>query len=132
MAIRGQNQNPPFYQIIMQELIGGWVLRNGLIVLAFNPNNIAEPRDPLAIAISEDNGETWPYGRYLEYHLNDASEVPPIPNCTNSKGTERYAYPQVLQTKDNFIHVAYTWQRRAIKYNRITEQWIRDGNLSWT
>eukprot|EP01084_Bolivina_argentea_P315594 546803_1 len=112
--------------------IGGFVLNNGHIVLAFNPNNIAEPRDPLAIAISEDNGNTWPYGRYLEYHLNDTNDIPPIPNCTNSKGTDRYAYPQIIQTKDNYIHVAYTWQRRAIKYNRITEQWIKNGNLSWT
>ena len=38
---------------------------------------------------------------------------------------ECYSYPWVTQSKDGAVHIAYTYQRRTIKYNKVSEAWIR-------
>ena len=35
-----------------------------------------------------------------------------------------FSYPSVLQTGDGAVHVVYTYDRRTIKYKRVSEKWI--------
>lgn len=58
-------------------------------------------RTPLNIALSDD-GITWKASLILE----------------NSPINE-YSYPSVIQGKDGFVHVVYTWRRENIKYVKI-------------
>jgi len=55
------------------------------------------PRSPLNIAVSADGGH-WQAGLVLE---NDRGE---------------YSYPAVIQTRDNLVHVIYTWRRQNIRH----------------
>jgi predicted neuraminidase len=78
------------------------------------------PRAPLTIAVSEDEGQTWPYMKDLEtgdgYCLTNNSK----------EGLNReLSYPSIQQTDDGLIHITYTYFRQYIKYVRITEDWAR-------
>lgn len=69
------------------------------------------PRAPMTLAMSWDNGETFPLRRDLEtgsgYCLSNNS----------AEGLNReYSYPSILQGPDGALHIAYTYHRRAIKY----------------
>jgi predicted neuraminidase len=77
------------------------------------------PRAPLSIAISEDDGRTWPYRRDLE--VGDGFCL--TNNSKEAKNRE-YSYPSIKQTPDGNIHVAFTYFRQRIKYVRIDEEWV--------
>jgi len=96
------------------------VLANGNIVLVFN-NLQGFARFPLSIALSEDEGKTFPYVRDLEAGGFGNDAVPPKSN------KNRYSYPCVIQTHDGRIHVGYTYRRLTMKYVSIDEAWIRRG-----
>jgi predicted neuraminidase len=70
-------------------------LKNGGILLAFN--NSPNKRTPLTLAYSRD-GEKW------EILLDVESEE------------GEFSYPCLLQTKDGYIHLTYTYKRIAIKH----------------
>jgi hypothetical protein len=41
-----------------------------------------------------------------------------------------YSYPSVLATPDGWVHITFTWsqtpcRRCAIRYHRITEEWVK-------
>jgi predicted neuraminidase len=78
------------------------------------------PRAPMTLAISEDEGRTWPHRRNLE--VGDGYCM-----TNNSKeGLNReFSYPSIRQTQDGQLHIAYTYWRQAIKYVRVTEDWAR-------
>mmetsp|Transcript_46141 Transcript_46141/g.88044 ORF Transcript_46141/g.88044 Transcript_46141/m.88044 type:complete len:492 (+) Transcript_46141:167-1642(+) len=95
------------------------VLANGKLVLVFN-NLQGIRRWPLSIAISEDQGKTWPYVRDLEYDLTHDMVEPKNPD-------NRYSYPSVIQTKDGNIHVGYTFRRKTMKHVVVNEAWIMAG-----
>ena len=80
-------------------------LHNGNLLLVFNDSS--SKRTPLSVAISEDEGETWPYKRDIE------------------TGEGEYSYPSAIQTPDGLIHVVYTNRRINIKHAVIDERWIR-------
>lgn len=108
-------------------------LAGGRIALAFNDATlerdqfrwVARPgggdrkkalRTPLTLALSEDGGETWPHRRNLqmadlEYRETEAG----------------YAYPSVVPAREGGLHVAFSYLRKAIKYLRVTEEWVRRG-----
>jgi len=92
--------------------IEAYRLRSGRLALAFNPQRSG--RDPLAIALSEDDGVTWPYMRILE----------------EEDGTQEFSYPSVREdrSQDGVIHVSYTYKRETIKYSRISEAWVMQGD----
>lgn len=71
-------------------------LTDGRIVLACNPT--CTGRTPLALLMSEDNGDTWPRRIDLEA---DPSE---------------WSYPSVIACDDGTVHVVYTYDRRSIKH----------------
>ncbi|OUS76678.1 hypothetical protein B1748_11335 [Paenibacillus sp. MY03] len=71
-------------------------------------------RTPLTIAISQDEGETWP--RKLDLQVADQEY------WENEIG---YSYPSILQSRDGAIHVAFTYLRKGIKYYKLDEGIIR-------
>ena len=68
-------------------------LKNGHIVLVYN-NHMYE-RSPLTVAVSMDGGKTFPYRRDI------------------GGGDNSFAYPYIIQTRDEKIHVLYTTNGRS-------------------
>ena len=73
-------------------------LQDGRILLVYNHS--ADERTPLNVALSEDGGLHW------------------RPFLTLEDAPGEYSYPSVIQTKDHWIHIAYTFNRKAIKHRR--------------
>jgi len=103
-------------------------LKNGHLVMIFNNTQAqlkpehadTSSRRILSIAISEDNGKTWPWIRDLE---NPSISQPILP-----LEDAEYSYPSVTQSPDGMIQVAYTFRRETIKHMTFTEDWIRHGS----
>lgn len=75
-------------------------LPDGRLVLAYNPDSKNwGSRAPLLLAVSSDNGLTWPKQLMLEA----------------GKGEDEFSYPAVISYGDS-IAVTYTWQRRNIRF----------------
>ena len=76
-------------------------LSDGRIVLVYNHTHRRpgtwRPRSPLNVAVSDD-GRAWRALSVLE----------------SSSG--EYSYPAVIQTRDGYIHITYTWRRAAIRH----------------
>mmetsp|Transcript_27784 Transcript_27784/g.71510 ORF Transcript_27784/g.71510 Transcript_27784/m.71510 type:complete len:448 (+) Transcript_27784:69-1412(+) len=112
---------------------------NNTIVIVFN--NCRSGRVPLSIALSDDEGHTWPHIADLESTEAENSEadqhdshhgVCEVPRASE-QGMENgpeYSYPTVMQSSDGNIHVSYTWLRKTIKHVVVTEQWIRGSRHS--
>lgn len=81
-------------------------LHNGHVVLAFNDGKGRE-RTPLTLALSLDEGRTWPYKKNLE------------------SGPGSFSYPSLVQSRDGHIHVTYSYNRQYIKHVEVNEAWIR-------
>ena len=79
-------------------------LSDGNLVLVYNDS--AKSRSPLTVAMSADDGATWPWKRDLE--------VEPF----------EFSYPCVMQAADGLIHVTYTYKRTHIKHAAFNETWI--------
>jgi predicted neuraminidase len=77
------------------------------------------PRAPLTLALSEDDGLTWPWQRHLEtgdgYCMTNNSE-----QCLNRE----YSYPSIRQSADGALHLAYTVFRQHIRHARVMPEWI--------
>jgi len=79
-------------------------LQDGRVVLAFNNN--PNRRSPLTLALSHDEGETWPVRREVE---TDEGE---------------FSYPAVVQDRAGLLHLTYTWRRTHIKQVCLELEWI--------
>lgn len=79
-------------------------LPSGNLVLAFN--NTAVGRTPLSVALSRDEGRTWPTVRDLE------------------AGPGEYSYPAIIVASDGLIHLTYTYRRESIKHVAFDEAWL--------
>ena len=101
-------------------------LQSGRVAIAYNPTCTPDPqpgkaawpglRCPVAVALSEDGGLTFPIIRWRERGEGYIGDE----NKTNNK---QYEYPYLMQTKDGMIHLAYAaWTRDAMKYVRFTEE----------
>ena len=112
--------NPGSGAEIIQLKNGHWILIS---------NDTEEERNQLAVQISEDEGKTWPWKRYLE---KDA----PGPEAG------RYHYPSIIQSKDGSLHATYSYHLhkktlprdvdgdpagKSIKHAHFNEAWIRAG-----
>ncbi|MFE5320517.1 exo-alpha-sialidase [Paenibacillus sp. NPDC056579] len=87
-----------------------WIERNG----EFRKKAL---RTPLTVAVSEDGGNTWPYFKNVQT-ADEEHRVHPI----------GYSYPSIMAARDGSIHIAYSYLRKAIKYVRLTEEWVKqDG-----
>ncbi|HWR42084.1 sialidase family protein [Sporomusa sp.] len=78
------------------------------------------PRAPMTIAISEDNGNTWPYIKNIE-----VGDGYCMTNNSKEKLNREYSYPSIKQTPDGKIHVTFTYFRQAIKYVCVSEDWVK-------
>lgn len=101
-------------------------LQSGRLAITYNPTHTPNPvkdgaawpglRCPIAVALSEDGGLTWPLIRHMELGEGFVGKE----NSTNNR---QYEYPFLLQGKDGTIHLAFAYQnRRGIKYMRFTEE----------
>lgn len=106
-------------------------LRSGAIAVAYNGCRFGDDRAvarwprqraPIVLAISEDEGLTFPYRRVLE--LSDG-----YCGAWNGASNRRCEYPVLMQGRDGRLHVAYAWDNRNnIRYAGMTEDWIRGQN----
>ena len=104
-------------------------LHSGALALVFNqfsaqekdPDGTFWPRRrwPLTVALSEDEGVTWPVMR----HLDTGDDFCGTANVALNR---RLSYPCLIQAHTGELHVAYSYRdRQCIKYIRFTEAWIR-------
>ncbi|MGX9963495.1 sialidase family protein [Roseomonas sp. F4] len=78
------------------------------------------PRAPMTLAISEDGGHSWPRRRNLE-----TGDGYCMTNNSKDRLNREFSYPAICQTADGALHITYTYWRQAIKYVRVTEEWVR-------
>lgn len=81
-------------------------LHDGRLLLAWNPQTAN--RNKLALSVSRDQGATWSPPRLVE----------------DAAGGDEFSYPALLQGRDGTIHLAYTWQRKAIKHLAFAPAWL--------
>jgi predicted neuraminidase len=72
-------------------------MKDGRHLLVYN--HLIAGRNMLNVAISDD-GINWKPALLLENDIKD----------------KEYSYPAVIQSKDNMIHITYTWNRKLIKH----------------
>lgn len=103
-------------------------LADGHLVMVFNNTQAGTTRDNprtasrkiVSVALSTDNGKTWPWVRDMQSGLE--------PPAFRPGEDEEYAYPTVVQSPDGVIRVAFTFRRETIKYMTFKEDWIKDGS----
>ena len=106
-------------------------LPSGAIALVFNPYGLP-PREKkevewpglrwsVSVAITEDEGETFPLQRVIEPGSG-------FTGAENRLENAAFEYPCLLVGRDGAIHIAYSaWNRRHIHYVRVTEGWLRSS-----
>lgn len=83
-------------------------LPDGTLALVFNPDDQNwGSRGTLAVALSFDNGNTWPRRIDLEAGSKD----------------DEFSYPAIISFGDTMA-VTYTWQRKKIAFWMGTKEWI--------
>jgi len=102
---------------------GRWLLIN---------NDLEEGRHRLAVTLSDDEGKTWKWKRYLERDSEADVKV----------GAGSYHYPSIIQAKDGTLHASYSFHQRqsevkldtagkpaneAIKHAHFNEAWVMQG-----
>jgi predicted neuraminidase/predicted glycoside hydrolase/deacetylase ChbG (UPF0249 family) len=78
-------------------------------------NDLEEDRNRLAVLLSDDEGKTWKWKRYLEYE---------------PKGKGRFSYSTAIQTKDERVHITYsyhTMEGKSIKHVSFLPEWIKES-----
>lgn len=75
-------------------------------------------RWPLSIALSEDDGDSWPWVRDIDYGDGFAGDA-------NWFLNGQLAYPSILEGLPGELHIAYSWAgRQAIRYVCLLEEQI--------
>lgn len=72
------------------------------------------PRAPMTLALSSDNGKTFPHRIDLDRGTGHA-----LSNNSAEGINRELSYPSILQDQEGCLHVAYTYHRRAIRYVKI-------------
>ncbi|SHF22478.1 Predicted glycoside hydrolase or deacetylase ChbG, UPF0249 family [Mariniphaga anaerophila] len=88
---------------------GEWLMVN---------NDLHNGRHRLAVSLSDDEGATWKWSRYLEY----------IP-----KGKGGFSYPTAIQPENGQVHVTYSWhtpEGNSIKHVSFAPEWVKRGNTA--
>ena len=108
------------------------VLHSGSWVLIYN--DLERDRHRLAVSLSDDEGRTWKWTRYLERDADPSTDA----------GRGQYHYPSIIQAADGTLHATYSYfappgsvapdaekrlPRKSIKHAHFNEAWIRQpGN----
>ncbi|MFN5997070.1 MAG: exo-alpha-sialidase [Paracoccaceae bacterium] len=69
------------------------------------------PRAPMVLALSSDNGATFPERIVLDDGSGHA-----LSNNSAAGVNRELSYPSILQDAEGRLHIAYTYHRRAIRY----------------
>lgn len=77
------------------------------------------PRAPMTLCLSDDGGQTFERRITVE----DGSGLCLSNNSVDGQNKEM-SYPSLIQTGDGTLHLAYTYHRRAIKYVRLSPDWL--------
>lgn len=77
------------------------------------------PRAPMVIALSEDEGHTFPRRILVE----DGPGTCLSNNSVDGSNTEM-SYPSLVEAADGTLDLAYTYHRRAIKHVRLSPEWL--------
>lgn len=89
-------------------------LPDGTLALMYNPDNKNwGSRSPIRLALSYDNGETWP----------DAIDI------DGSKEEDEYSYPAIISWGDS-IATTYTWNRQKIAFWSGTKDQVKQWSAS--
>lgn len=89
--------------------------RDGINAKSWGEASWPRTRWPLSIALSEDDGKTWPWIRVIDAGLGYSGSQ-------NWYFNGQLAYPSILEGSPGEIHVAYSWgNRAAIRYVCIPE-----------
>jgi len=79
------------------------------------------PRAPMTVAISNDGGKSWAWQRNL-----DEGDGYCMTNNSLEKLNREFSYPSIKQGADGLLHIAYTYFRQAIKYVRVSPEWVKE------
>ena len=100
-------------------------LKSGRIAIAYNPTSAPQTgevaawpglRCPVAVALSEDGGKTFPLIRNMELGEGFIGDE----NAANNK---QYEYPYLMQAADGMLHLAYAFEtRRGCKWMTFSEE----------
>ncbi len=101
-------------------------LNSGRLAIAYNPSSLTDPtfgkvawpglRCPVAIALSEDGGKTWPMIRVVELGEGFIGSE----NRTNNK---QYEYPYLMQDTNDNLNLVFAYNNRlGIKYMKFSEE----------
>ncbi|MCY1723174.1 exo-alpha-sialidase [Prolixibacteraceae bacterium Z1-6] len=86
-------------------------LKSGNWLLVYN--DLEDDRHSLAVALSDDEGQTWKWKRNLE-KIEGGS----------------FSYPAVIQASDGNIHVTYSYhlndKSKSIKHVAFSEKWVME------
>ncbi|MCX5686733.1 MAG: sialidase family protein [Candidatus Omnitrophica bacterium] len=85
-------------------------LHSGNVVLVFNDSKTS--REGISIALSHDEGRTWPHVRSIDLKPGSTS-----------------IYPSIIQDSSGLIHVVYSYDcRQSIAHFVTDEKWIEGGS----
>lgn len=90
--------------------LDGVRLQDGRWLLVYNDS--MQGRNSLVVAMSEDEGQTWPYKRHLE-----------------NRDSGQFHYPVVIQAENGDIHVVYSYfvdEGKSMMHARFSPAWITD------
>ncbi len=76
------------------------------------------PRAPMTLALSADDGMTWPWQRALE-----VGDGWCLSNDSEHGRNREYSYPSLRQEADGTLHLAYTVFRQHIRHVRLQPDW---------
>jgi len=86
-------------------------LKSGNVALVFNDSRTS--REGLSIALSHDEGKTWPHVRVIEFEAGSIN-----------------IYPSIIQDSRGLIHVVYAYDcRTSIAHFVTDEKWIEGTSL---
>jgi predicted neuraminidase len=103
-------------------------LRDGRWALIYNDTE--DGRHRLAVSISDDEGKTWKWKRYLE-------------SDPTGKDGGRFHYPSIIQAKDGTLHASYSYhlpdqtaekdaegrpRSKSIKHAHFNVEWVMGGD----
>lgn len=103
-------------------------LKSGRIAIVYNHSSCPEAvkngsawpglRCPVSVALSEDDGETFPLIRSVELGEGYIGDE-------NKANNRQYEYPYIMQSSDGMLHIAYAYQtRRGVKWLSVSEEGI--------
>ena len=78
------------------------------------------PRAPMVIALSNDEGRTFPRRILVEDGTGNC-----LSNDSLDGRNEEMSYPSLTERKDGTLDLAYSYHRRAIKHVALTRDWMK-------